>query len=157
MTKQERQIKMETHRHFSKRMIQTVRTRGNSIVKDLWINIHKTLSPFKIQDLISPVIWIKIPDHKRWQHQKGLHLNEDWWERGNFCQHSLSSFRLVSTIKNINHELKMLLAATRKCPNDKATFSIKIHFLKLTVPNILLSFYLIIRGWDIVIVNSVSS
>ena len=37
MTKQERQIKMETHRHFNRRTIQTVKTRGNSTVKDLRI------------------------------------------------------------------------------------------------------------------------
>jgi hypothetical protein len=37
MTKQERQIEMETKRHFNRRTMQTVRTRGNSIVKDLGI------------------------------------------------------------------------------------------------------------------------
>ena len=40
MTKQEREIKMETHRHFMERMKKTVTTRGNSVVKDLIMNTY---------------------------------------------------------------------------------------------------------------------
>jgi hypothetical protein len=55
MTNQERETKMETHRHFMERMRKTVTTSGNGVVKDLIMKDINYILKDKYEFIFNPI------------------------------------------------------------------------------------------------------